>query len=341
MKTKLSYIDQYKDRHGKTRTYYRRNGQRQVIEGEFGSPEWLARYTEIHKSFEAPLSPMPEHDTLRFAIQQYLESRRFRTKADSTKRAYLTALDPLVEKLGGQKLSDFTRGTVIKIRDTIANRSPSMAVLSVAVLKNVFQHACDTDMIDRNPAKGVEGPEAHKKEPYRRWTEEELRHVVENGSPFVRRAMMVLMYTGLRCSDAVTLQRSSIRNGLISLRTKKTGSEVIIPIHSLLQQELNKQLPVGSLFLLPNEHGRQARVNSVWKYFRQHFLAHGFEEFPTTHGLRKNAVTALVESGCSPREIQAITGQSLKIIEHYAREYDRRNLAHGAVLKWEGYTKNR
>lgn len=145
--------------------------------------------------------------------------------------------------------------------------------------------------------------------------------------------MMVLLHTELGCADAVTLQRSSIRNCLISLRTKKTGGEIIIPIHSSLQQELDKHFPVGSLFLMPKEHGGQASVNSIWKYFRQHFSVHGFENSPTTHGLRKNALKALAESECSPREIRTITGQSLRIIEHYAREYDRRNLAHGATLK--------
>ena len=333
-------MEQYKDRHGKTRTYYRRAGRRQRIEGEPGSPEWLTRYAEIHKSFEAPLSPVHDHDTLRFAIQQYLESRRFKTKAESTKRSYRAALKPLIEKLGDQRLSDFTRGTIVKIRDTIAKRSPSMAVLSISMLKNVFEHAHDCDMIDRNPAKGVAKPEDDTQQPYRRWTEDEIAHVAQHGGPFVRRAMMVLLFTGLRCSDAVTLQRSSIRDGLISLRTKKTKSDVVIPVHSSLKRELDTPLPVGSLFLMPNEHGRKAQVQTIWTYFRLHFSAHDFEDPPTTHGLRKNAVTALVESGCSPREIQAITGQSLQIIEHYAQEYNRRNLARGAVVKWEDHSKN-
>ena len=50
-------------------------------------------------------------------------------------------------------------------------------------------------------------------------------------------------------------------------------------------------------------------------------------------------LTSLVEAGCTPREGQSITGQSLQMIEHYAREYERR-LAERAVLKWGEHSRN-
>jgi hypothetical protein len=44
---------------------------------------------------------------------------------------------------------------------------------------------------------------------------------------------------------------------------------------------------------------------------------------------------ALIEVGCERREVQATTGQSMEMNEHYAREYDRRGHARAAILKWE------
>jgi hypothetical protein len=52
--------------------------------------------------------------------------------------------------------------------------------------------------------------------------------------------------------------------------------------------------------------------------------------------LRKNAVNALLEVGCSVPETAAISGQSLRVVEHYAKERNQRKLASAAILRWEG-----
>lgn len=53
------------------------------------------------------------------------------------------------------------------------------------------------------------------------------------------------------------------------------------------------------------------------------------------HGLRKSAVVFLLEDGSTTAEVQAITGQSQQMVEHYARQVNQRKLATAAVLKWE------
>ena len=54
------------------------------------------------------------------------------------------------------------------------------------------------------------------------------------------------------------------------------------------------------------------------------------------HGLRKFAVNALLEAGCTDAEVAAITGQSREMIEHYSRQVNQRKLAQTAMSKWEG-----
>ena len=60
---------------------------------------------------------------------------------------------------------------------------------------------------------------------------------------------------------------------------------------------------------------------------------HGVRLVP--HGLRKNAVIALLESGCSIPETAAISGQSMRMVEHYAKQRNQEMLAGAAILKWE------
>lgn len=53
------------------------------------------------------------------------------------------------------------------------------------------------------------------------------------------------------------------------------------------------------------------------------------------HGLRKSAVVTLLEAGCTAAEVAAITGQSMQMVEHYARQVNQKKLAAAAILEWE------
>jgi len=55
-----------------------------------------------------------------------------------------------------------------------------------------------------------------------------------------RDLFIVGCYTGLRFSDFVQLKKENIRNGMISLRTQKTGELVAIPIHPIIEDIINK-----------------------------------------------------------------------------------------------------
>ena len=340
MKVDLPYIQKFKDRHGKIRTYYRRGKHKQRIDGDPGSQEWQNCYWRIHESFEAAPRAVPDHESFQYAVTDYLSTQRYLALSKNTRIAYRSALDELVKALGKQRVRDFTRGDVINIRDQISKRSPTRAELVVKAIKQVFERACDVDTIDRNPAKGVRKPEGYKSTPYRKWTDEEIDLLRKRARPHVRRAMLVLLYTGLRCSDALRLKRAVIKDGMLEITTEKAGTEVCIPLHSELQAELKNPLPVESLYLICGARGTQISSKALLSMFRREFKALGVprDQQPTTHGLRKNAVTALVEAGCAPREIQAVTGQSLPIIEHYAREYDRKKLSTAAIHKLERRT---
>jgi site-specific recombinase XerC len=59
------------------------------------------------------------------------------------------------------------------------------------------------------------------------------------------------------------------------------------------------------------------------------------------HGLRKNAVNALLEAGCTPSEVQGITDQSIPMIQHYARGVNKLKLGRAAVVKMEAARRAR
>lgn len=72
--------------------------------------------------------------------------------------------------------------------------------------------------------------------------------------------------------------------------------------------------------------------NTAWRRARPDILR---ERGLVFHGLRKSAVVTLIEAGCSTAEVAAITGQSMQMVEHYARARDQRRLAIQAMQRWE------
>ena len=53
-------------------------------------------------------------------------------------------------------------------------------------------------------------------------------------------------------------------------------------------------------------------------------------------GLRKNATAALYEAGCTPQQVQGVTGhKTLQMVQHYGRGARQERLAKQAMAKWE------
>ncbi|MEZ5935855.1 MAG: tyrosine-type recombinase/integrase [Alphaproteobacteria bacterium] len=332
--SRLKFVNCYRDRHGKERCWYRRDGQRIPIKGDFGTPEFLKSYQAIQASFEAPAAAGRGaiDGTFQAAVLEYFESDRFRHVKPQTQYGYRNALKPLLEAFGHVKLAKITRGGLVQLRDNIARKqSPRKAIEAIKVLNLVFETARDRDMITTNPAKDIAKPAGYKATPHRPWTQDELDLFLENAKPVWRRSVTVLLYTGLRRDDAIKLTRDRIRGNRIYLTeetgggTQKTGSEVIIPIHDRLKAELARPMRIANAagLLITGTRGRPIRGDVLSASIRRECQRLGIEDPPPLHGLRKNAVRRLVELGVAYQDIQAITGQSIEMIKHYSRGYDR------------------
>jgi site-specific recombinase XerC len=92
------------------------------------------------------------------------------------------------------------------------------------------------------------------------------------------------------------------------------------------------------MLFLVNEHGKPLTESGLRQRIQKWAKDRGYQVVP--HGLRKNAVNALLEASCSVAEVASITGQSLQMIEHYAKERDGEHLSRAAILKFERRTKD-
>jgi integrase len=77
----------------------------------------------------------------------------------------------------------------------------------------------------------------------------------------------VLLYTGLRRGDAVRLGRQHLRDGIATLKTEKTGTEVSIPILPILATTLAAG-PTGDLTFICGENKRPLTKESFGNSFK-------------------------------------------------------------------------
>jgi len=329
------YANVFQRKNGQWASYYRRGGRNTPIDGEPGTAAWMANYEEIHSSWEQNGYVGVGPDAFSQVSELYLRSDRYRALKPRQQAAYRRDVDSLRQLFANIPVGKIDRRKAVLLRDRIAKESPRKAQKVVMVLKLIMECAMDHGFIERNPCDGVKRPVGYKANPWRPWEDTEIELFLAHAKPCWRRAVMILLYTGLRRADAISLTWNHINDGILRYRTSKTNAEVVVPLHSRLIAELEHRL-ADSMFLINGERGRPIRVESTLSHaVRDEGKRLGMDDPPPLHGLRKNAVMALVEAGCEPREIQAITGQSLQTIEHYAAKYKRERLAQAAILKLE------
>jgi integrase len=125
---------------------------------------------------------------------------------------------------------------------------------------------------------------------------------------------------------------SDVRDGAITVTQQKTGKALAIPFHAALAKLL-ADAPKEGLTILSS--GGRKRSEKALRDKLQAWAAERKQKV-VPHGLRKNAVIALLECGCSVAETAAISGQTLQIVEHYAKQRNQAKLASAAILRWEG-----
>lgn len=343
----LPYLHSFTDRHKTKRHYYRRGGLRQRIEGQPGTPEFTAAYQRIHDSFESPgkISDVP--GTFGHLLTSYYAASEFTQLRPATKSEYGRHLEAMRAMWGPLKAAAITRRVVKAFRDTMADR-PASANSALRVLKTLMGWGVDSCIIAENTAKGVKALKTDS-DGWAPWPADALTRFATKSQGAARTAFYLALHTGQRRGDVLGMCWDDIKDGGIAVKQEKTGAALWIPIHPTLAAEL-EILKVGRA-AVNAERAREGkppingntivqRVNgqpytgtgfgSIWNR-EQHRLKMPGLPF---HGLRKCATQALFEAGCTPQEVQAITGHAtLQMVEHYGRGANQKRMAGSAMRK--------
>lgn len=260
----------------------------------------------------------------------YEKSQEFAKLAPASRINYGTYLREARERFGIAPADDLKPEDVRIVRDKMADR-PGAANMLIRTLGSLYKWGRRRQGLTANPVKDVDLLEQGEHEPWPEWL---LEEALKDGA--VQLPVALLYYTAQRIGDVCKMRWTDIREGAIEVEQQKTRTALTIPIHRDLAKLLDRT-PKGSITILLRPDGKPWKPQELRRTLQAWAAGHDARIVP--HGLRKNAVNALLEAGCSSAETAAISGQTLQVIEHYAKRRDKRVLGRAAILRWEGRNK--
>jgi integrase len=335
---RLKHIDRFVDRHGRERYYYRpKRGPRTPLPGRPGSPEFMAAYEEAARGQKIEKEPRQRGapGTFDRLVQDYFSSPEFLRLAPSTQKTYRSVIERLIldEGIGHRLVREMNREHVRRI---LAKRSatPGAANSVLQKLKVLIHFAIDNGWRKDDPILRIK---KFPKGEFHTWTEEELTRF-EHRWPVgtnERLGYALLVYTGQRRSDVVTMSWADVKGGAICVTPLKTsrssGVKLWIPIHPALKEVLDARGREGEM-ILQTAFGRPFTSNGFGNYMADKISQAGLPDRCVTHGLRKAAARRLAEAGCTANEIASVTGHAtLQEVSRYTKAAEQRILAEAAM----------
>jgi integrase len=332
---KLPYVQEYRDRHGKARRYFRRPGYKRVtLPGTPGSPQFMSAYQVAMAAERPPIGRRYGEGTIGDLVVSFYKSPYFENLKPNSQRLYRLVLDNFRQKDGHRMVRDMPRRVAMNIIEEIGATRPGMANLTLKAMRRLFAYAIKREMRAGNPFLGIE---SYKLGTHHTWTDAEIAayESVWKVGTRERLAFDLLLYTGQRVGDVAAMGRSDIRNGDIHLKPEKTGDELVIPIHPNLLRSM-KAFPPKGLSLVGQANGRPISGAGLSSVIERAARVAGLPEKCVPHGIRKARMRRLAERGASTKEIASVSGhKSLKEVERYTVAADQARLARAAMAREE------
>lgn len=285
----------------------------------------------FHDSYNTLLGHRTRRDnvnTVASLADKFENAEEFGKLAKGTQRLYGITLKRIREHFGKFPVEGVQRKHV---REVVENRLTGNGARNafLAVLGALYTWARRRDITEAEPTKDIQPYKLGEHEP---WPDEVLNAGLEAEHERTRLAINLLYYSGQRIGDAVRMRWSDYRDGALFITQEKTGKPLRIPVHSSLALLLDKA-PRRGITILCNHIGQPMTPQVIRRELKD--FGDTFNLALVPHGLRKNAVNALLEAGCTIPEAGAITGQSFRIVERYARRVSQYKLGTAAMLKFE------
>jgi integrase len=329
-------------RHGK-RVWYVRvgDGPRIRLNGDYGSPEFWSQYHAAVNGEQPIQAGKPSAGSLAWLIDRYRDTPAWLSLSLATRKQRENILRQVIESAGRSPYHQITSATIAAGRDR-RGKTPFQAKHFIDTVRGLFAWAKEAGFVKQDPAVGVSYPSFKYGAGFPVWSEQDVE-AYEARWPLGTRQRVwiaVLLYTGLRRGDAVRIGRQHVRDGIATIRTEKTGTEVHLPILPELQEALDHG-PTADLAFVCGEKGKPMTKESFGNAFSEACRAAGVKK--SAHGLRKIGATRAADNGATVAQLNAIFGWSgSQMASLYTQNADRKRLARENMdkLRNEAATKS-
>ncbi len=294
------------------------------------SPEFFRAYA---KAINAPIQPKPTN-TVAALDEKWAASPEWKALSPKTALEWTRYRKRIVAAWGDLQVKGIAPKHVVALRDQFASQ-PASANNLLRCLSSMLAWSVPRGWRADNPCRDIrllKGSVAYEAWP---WDVIEAARddLIEIGRADLWHGIALALYTGQRLGDCLDMRWSDIRGNTIRVTQNKTGKKLVLPMHEELRGLLD-QIPRTAATILTTSRGTtwQSGFQASWRKLRPKAVRDGGYVF---HGLRKSAVVFLLEAGCSEAEVAAVTGQSLAMVAHYAKQVRQEHLAAKAILKWE------
>jgi integrase len=331
----LKYVHRWVDkRYGgaKARYYFRRPGfQRVPLPGLPGSAEFMESYQTALAGQALPRPSIGASRTkagsIAALVVSYFCSPQFLALAPATQQTYRLILEKFRSEHGDKPVALLTRQ---HINAMLAAKvvTPAAANHWLRLVKSLMVFAVEEGWRKDNPTTGIKSV-SNRTDGFHTWTEGEIE-AFEAHHPVgskARLALALLLYTAQRRSDVVRMGRQHVSDGMISVRQKKTGTTLVIPLHPDLAAII-EATPNDHLTFLTTSFGKPFTAPGFGNWFREQCNEALIPKHCAAHGLRKAACRRLAEAGCSANTIASISGHStLTEVARYTKAADQERMA--------------
>lgn len=297
-----------------------------------GTPEFTQAYRswEAHDRLNAGANRIRPGSFDDLIVRFYKSHKWTHDIKESTREQYRGQLERFRAKVGHLLVAEVQANHFEMIFEKMGD-TPTAANNLRKRMKQLMNFAIRQGFRPDNPVLATE-PLKTPKGGFPDWSEDEIakfemRHPVGTRA---RLAFDLALFTAQRKADVRTMGPSNLQRGKIKVKQRKTGKELLLPIHPNLAASLELTDGNGPAFIL-NNLGKPYTIDSFGIWFKRRCIEAGLKN-RSMHGLRKAAARRLAEAGSSNQRIKAVTGHtSDSEVARYTAAADQVSMAETAM----------
>src|SRR5258708_769203 len=332
---RLSYIHEYRDRHGKLRRYFKRKGGKGIpLPGLPGSDEFMAAY----RAAEAGVATKPEigasrtdPGTINALCVLYYKSVEWDALVPDSQRRRRNIIEAFRVKNGNKPFATIKTDDIRRMMGLIENVYERWHWLKV--IRALFKAGVPSMRLD-DPTIGI-SVRIPKTKGHIPWSGEEIQQY-RNYWRLGTQQRLVLEFAlealSRRC-EVVRLGPQHVKDGRIRIERAKGSADVDIQLTPELAAAI-EAMPKEQMVYVTTDTGKPRSVTGLGQNFAKWATQAGLPKRCRLHGLKKSGMIRLVEAGATAHELMAVSGhRSLEEAQHYTEDFDRKGLADRAIKK--------